>query len=65
MASLPNLALWDQGAPPPAARSPVTLAAVPGRPGTPACRSAHGRAPGARLRRAQVGHRQRQRAQDH
>jgi hypothetical protein len=37
----------------------------PGRPGTPACRSALGRAPGARLRRAQSGHRQRRRAWDH
>jgi hypothetical protein len=27
--SLPNLALWDQGAPPSAARGPVALAAVP------------------------------------
>jgi hypothetical protein len=42
---LPNLALEDQGAPS-AARGRVALASVPDRPGTPACRSAHGRAPG-------------------
>jgi hypothetical protein len=55
--ALPNLALWDQGAP--ATRGPVALAAVPCRPGTPACRSALGRAPGGAPRPTPGRHRRR------
>jgi hypothetical protein len=58
MPHLPNLALQDQGAPPLAARVPVALR-PPGLPGTPASRSAPGRAPGGAPRPCCCGQRRR------